>query len=107
MNKAERVLGDIGTRVTFENDRVRIWEFDLAPGERSAVHRHDHDYLLVFLAGDRIRVEPEPDSAGPYRDSLEVDVQVGQAVFVERGGIETAVNPGKEHYREIIVELKS
>jgi len=102
----ERQLGNVGSRVLFENERVRVWEMKLAPGERSDVHRHDLDYLLVFLAGDRIRVEPEPDTQGPYTDELEFDVPVGHTVFVERGGVETAVNAGSEHYREILIELK-
>ena len=102
----ERHLGNVGSRVLFENERVRVWEMKLAPGERSDVHRHDLDYLLVFLAGDRIRVEPEPDTHGPYTDALEFDVPVGRTVFVERGGVETAVNAGSEHYREILIELK-
>ena len=95
----ERHLGHVGSRVLFENERVRVWEMKLAPGERSDVHRHDLDYLLVFLAGDRIRVEPEPETNGPYTDALEFDVPVGRTVFVERGGVETAVNAGREHYR--------
>ena len=102
----ERHLGNVGSRVLFENERVRVWEMKLAPGERSDVHRHDLDYLLVFLAGDRIRVEPEPETNGPYTDALEFDVPVGRTVFVERGGVETAVNAGSEHYREILIELK-
>jgi len=101
----ERHLGNVGSRVLFENERVRVWEMKLAPGERSDVHRHDLDYLLVFLAGDRIRVEPEPDTNGPYSDALEFDVPVGRTVFVERGGVETAVNAGSEHCREILIEL--
>jgi beta-alanine degradation protein BauB len=106
MNMDERELGAVADRVVFENDRVRVWEMNLAPGERSAVHRHDLDYVLVFLAGDRIRVEPEPDSAGSYRDTAEFDVPIGRAFFVERGGIETAINAGKDHYRELLIELK-
>jgi hypothetical protein len=102
----ERQLGNVGSRVLFENERVRVWEMKLAPGERSDVHRHDLDYLLMFLAGDRIRVEPEPDTQGPYTNELEFDVPVGHTVFVERGGVETAVNAGSEHYREILIELK-
>jgi hypothetical protein len=103
---AERELGGVGTKVLFENDRVRVWEMTLAPGERSAVHRHDLDYLLVFFAGDKIRVEPEPDSAGPYSDALVFDVPIGRAFYVERGGIETAINAGTEPYRELLIELK-
>ena len=34
-----RVFGDIATKLLFENDRVRIWEMRLAPGEKSALHK--------------------------------------------------------------------
>jgi mannose-6-phosphate isomerase-like protein (cupin superfamily) len=99
-------LGDIATKVLFENDRVRVWELVLEPGERSDRHRHDLDYLLVFLHGDRIGVEIDPTSDGPYRESFDFDVPKGRCVFVERGGIETAVNRGEQRYREILIELK-
>ena len=99
-------LGDVATRVLFDNDRVRVWELALAPGERSARHRHELDYLIVFVAGDRIGVEVDASSAGPYADSMEFDVPLGRCVFVERGGVETAVNVGNEPYREILIELK-
>ena len=106
MAAEDRVLGDVGTRLVWENDRVRIWELVLAPGERSAVHEHTLDYLLIPLAGDRIAVEVEPDTAGEYGVSGDFPVPVGKAQFVARGGIETAVNSGTEMYREILVELK-
>jgi hypothetical protein len=99
-------LGDVATRMLFDNDRVRVWEMALAPGERSARHRHDLDYLLVFLKGERIAVEVDPASAGPYQESMEFDVPIGRCVFVERGGVETAVNVGSTDYREILIELK-
>ena len=68
----ERMLGHVATRLLHENERVRIWEMDLAPGARSATHRHDLDYVLVQIDGDRIAAEPEPDtgrirSAAAYR----------------------------------------
>ena len=90
----------------FENDRVRVWEMRLDPGERSARHRHDRDYLLVFLQGDRIGVEVDPESTGPYQESFDFDVPIGRCVYVERGGIETAVNRGDVPYRELLIELK-
>ena len=103
---ATEELGDVATRVVHENDRVRVWEMRLEPGERSARHRHDLDYLLVFLEGDRIGVEVDASSTGPYKDDLEFDVPIGHCVFVERGGVETAVNVGATPYREILIELK-
>ena len=54
MAEGERVLGGVGTSVIMENDRVKIWEMDLAPGEESAEHRHDLDYILVILSPSRI-----------------------------------------------------
>jgi hypothetical protein len=102
-----RILGGVGTRVIFENAQVRIWELKLAPGERSAVHRHELDHVLVQIAGDRIAVLPEPDTEGPYREPLEADVIAGAVTYVPRGGVETAHNVGSAPYREVIVELKA
>ncbi|MHB8463422.1 MAG: cupin domain-containing protein [Acidimicrobiales bacterium] len=102
----DRELGPIGSKVVFENDRVRIWQLRLKPGEASAVHRHDLDHILVQIAGDRIAVAPEPDSQGPYREYLAADVLPGAAVYVTKGGIETAHNVGDARYLEVIIELK-
>ena len=102
----ERVLGPIGTEVVYEDERVRVWQLRLKPGERSAVHRHEHDHLLIQIAGDRIAAEPEPDTQGPSRDPSEAEPVPGAVIAVTRGGIETAVNTGSKDYLEVIVELK-
>ena len=106
MTQAERVLGDIATRLLVENDRVKIWEMDLAPGEDSDVHEHTMDYILVVIEGDKIAGVPEPDSKGLYNEYIEAEVQPGQYFYIEKGGIETARNIGKRRYREIAIELK-
>jgi hypothetical protein len=106
MSLPGRPLGPIGTRVVYEDERVRVWTLRLAPGEVSAVHRHELDHLLVQVAGDRIAVEPEPDTEGPFRERLEADVVPGAVVPVSRGGVERAHNVGDAPYLEIIVELK-
>jgi hypothetical protein len=101
-----RVLGNVASRILFENERVRVWEMDLAPGAESATHRHDLDYVLVQLEGDRIAARFESDSAGPYKDYVEGTVEPGKTRFIARGGIETAINVGARRYREILIELK-
>ena len=101
-----RELGGVGTKVVFEDARVRVWVLSLAPGESSAIHRHDVDHLLIQVKGDRVAVAPEPDTASPYRDYMEADVIPGMVTFVPAGGIEAAVNCGDDAYYEIIVELK-
>jgi len=106
MENRERVIGNVGTRLLLENERVRIWELDLAPGARSDVHRHDVDYVIVQLEGDRIAAEPEADTAGKHRQYVEAAVDPGRVHYMERGGIETAINVGQRRYREILIELK-
>ena len=106
MERPERILGDVATRLLLENDRVRIWEMDLAPGARSATHRHEVDYVLVQIEGDRIAAMPEADSGGAYTEYIEADVVPGKARYIRRGGIETAINIGQRRYREILIELK-
>ncbi len=106
MENPARVLRAVATRLLLENERVRIWEMDLAPGERSATHRHDVDYVLVQIEGDRIGAQPEPDTGGAYRAYIEGEVAQGKARYIARGGIETAINVGARRYREILIELK-
>lgn len=101
-----RVLGNVGTTLVLENDRVRVWELDLAPGAKSDVHRHDLDYLIIQIEGERIAAVPEPDSGGKYTQYIEAEAQPGKVSYLTRGGIETAVNVGTRRYREILIELK-
>ena len=103
----ERELGGVGTKIVFEDHRVRVWVLDLQPGERSPIHRHELDHLLIQVKGDRIAVDPEPDTESPYRDFFEAQVIPGMVTHVPKGGIETAVNTGEQPYYEIIVELKT
>jgi mannose-6-phosphate isomerase-like protein (cupin superfamily) len=106
MSRDARVLGPMGDRIVFENDRVRIWELLIPPGGDSNIHRHDLDYVLVILGGDRVAAVQEADTESALPPYFEADVVPGQAVFVERGGVETARNVGREPYSEIIIELK-
>jgi quercetin dioxygenase-like cupin family protein len=43
-------MPDVGTKLIFENERVRIWEFTLQPGETIEAHRHEHDYFFYPAA---------------------------------------------------------
>jgi hypothetical protein len=101
-----RVIGNVGTRVILENDRVRIWEVHLDPGERGDLHEHLLDHVLVHIDGDRVAVESEPDSRTPWGPYLEGNVAPGDVSYQKRGGIETALNVGTKHFHEIVVELK-
>ena len=104
------IVGEVGTKKLFENDRVIVWEMRLAPGEKELVHEHKNDYLMVQIAGDRVAADFEPGCKGTWSEfagqRLEGDVFNGNVLFAEKGGIEAAVNIGNEPFYEIIVELK-
>ena len=48
--REETISPEVGTRLLFENERVRVWDLQLAPGESTGVHRHERDYLYVVIA---------------------------------------------------------
>ena len=96
--------GGVADHVLFEDDRVRIWEMKLAPGEYSALHHHEHDYYLIILSGDRVAGVMPPGSG---MDSFVGVVPAsGNTVGIPRGGLEWAWNVGEQTYHEFLVELK-
>ncbi len=100
---ADDPLGDVATRVLHEDERVKIWEMELEPGAASDLHRHERDYYLVMLEGDRIVGLPRGEGEAVVLD-LPRDVST---VRIEKGATEWAVNFGKERFYEILIELKS
>jgi beta-alanine degradation protein BauB len=42
---------DVGTRLWFENDRIRVWEVRLEPGERGPFHSHTRRYFWTVVDG--------------------------------------------------------
>jgi len=97
-------LGGVGTKLLFEDDRVRIWEMRLAPGEASDLHHHADDYYLAMLQGDMIAgIPPKESGIEPFVAPLPPG---GETVSVKKGGTEWAVNVGTQTFYEILVELK-
>jgi hypothetical protein len=96
-------FGGVGTRMLYENDRVRIWEVSLAPGEASDFHKHDVDYVIVQIEGDHVIGVPHPESG---LDILDGEIRPGRTRFIPKGGEEWALNVGNDPYREILIELK-
>ncbi|MHC9293309.1 hypothetical protein ACRCUN_12635 [Mycobacterium sp. LTG2003] len=47
--------GNVGSRLLSQNERVRVWEIRLAPGERFHAHRHVLDYFWTAVNAGRSR----------------------------------------------------
>jgi quercetin dioxygenase-like cupin family protein len=92
--------GDVANRFLFENERVRVWRMDLAPGEASAFHEHRLPYVLCILEGESIDADLEDGC------TLHIPVEPGRVFFVPPGSRETAVNRSAVRFREVLIELK-
>jgi hypothetical protein len=102
---ADDPIGDVANRVLFEDDKVRIWEMKLEPGEASDLHHHEHDYYLAIFSGDLVAGVPPKDN--PMDMFIGKVPPKGNTVGVPKGGTEWAVNVGKETYHELLIELKN
>ncbi len=107
------VSDEVGTRLLFENDRVRVWDLRLAPGERTGLHRHTEDYLYVVIGAGRLKairpVEGGQDSPGNETEAwYESDFADGEVRFRTLDGedVHDAENVGDAEWRNIVVELK-
>jgi len=92
----------IGTAELFENERVKIWDFVLAPGEAIPMHTHRRDHVIVVVEGGRLETE---DADGRRRT---VEPRPGDCYYCAVDGTEThdARNVGSTRYRNLIIELK-
>jgi len=98
----------IATHVRFENEDVKVWEMDLAPGEMCGRHRHTRDYVLYILEGGRIFVESPAMTSNRFPGKATYELEVGARAisYVPAGGAESARNIGATRFREAIFEMK-
>jgi beta-alanine degradation protein BauB len=92
----------VGTRLLLENDRVRIWDLDLPPGERLPFHRHAVPYFFVCVDGGRA-VSRFPDG-----NAITMDYDEGFTWFDEMAGepeVHDLENVGDTRLRFTTVEL--
>ena len=102
MSATEAASKNIGTRLLFENDRVRVWEMRLRPGESTERHLHDSDYLFVNLTRAKVKLYPEQG------EPEESEATPGSVTYTEVGGgiVHTLQNVGDTEHWEVLVELK-
>lgn len=95
---------EVGTKVLLENDRVRVWDLDLAPGDRVPFHCHATPYFFVCVDPGRA-ISRFPDG-----NAMTIDYAVGFTWFDEVAGgpeIHDLENVGDTRLRFTTVELLS
>ena len=111
-------MAGVGTEKVFENDKVIVWNFELAPGEETPMHTHEKSYMWYAISGAPLQVFDEHG-----KDLGTINVPTGGifSLKVENGEIEVlseqgkgmkiparhkARNVGPTRYREVLVEYK-
>lgn len=97
----ETRYGPVGTRVVFENERVRVWEIELQPGETLPMHFHELDYVVVALSDSPTAVEWE-DGRRETNDRH----TVGEITWRSAPHAHALTNVGTAPYRNRLIELK-
>ena len=95
---------NIGTELLFENDAVRVWSMELAPGQESPYHVHKLDYVYVYVTPSRLTFMGEPGQVEHVRDYGD-----GYVRYTAVGdGIRHQIsNVGDRPHRQVLVELKA
>jgi len=86
-------------KLILENDKVRVMEINLKPGQKAPMHNHPHAHVVYIMNDAKFKL------AFPDGKSAEVDLKAGQAIMMEAGSHETS-NIGKTPGRNLVVELK-
>ncbi len=82
-----------------DNERVRVYRYDFAPGAETGHHRHGLDYVIVPVTDGELLIE---SAAGETRASLQAGVSYSRLAGVEHN----VVNAGSQPLSFIEVELK-
>ena len=98
-----RISPHVGTRLLFENERVRVWDLQLAPGESTGLHRHTNDFLYVVIGDGALQTAFADGSREPPREMRDGDVRYRE---VNGETVHEAINVGDGPWRNIVVELK-
>ncbi len=104
LNRAGANL-DVGTSLWFENDRIRVWEVRLEPGERGPFHAHTRDYFWTVVEPGK-GLQRSGDGSYAIRN-----YELGQTRFLENTPeapmIHDLENVGATTLRFVTVELLS
>lgn len=110
--------GNVGSEKLFENDKVIVWNFELAPGAETPMHTHEKSYMWYAISGAPLQIYDEHGNDCGVFDVptngvfslkveggvIEVMSEIGKGVKVP--ATHKAKNIGPNPYREVLVEYK-
>lgn len=97
----------VGSKLLFENERVRVWELAVAPGESLETHIHQLDYLYIVSSPGLLRFA-NPEDPSDAKDVPFEDNQVSFVPVPPEGKVDYRLtNVGEKPHRNYVIELKN
>ncbi len=87
-------------KLLMENEKVRVLDIRLKPGEKAPMHNHPNAHVVYVMNSTRFKLT---FSNGK---SNEVDLKAGQTMWMDAGSHETE-NVGSGEGHNLVIELKS
>ena len=86
-------------KLVLENDRVRVMELTLRPGDKAPMHNHPNDHVVYIMNDAKFKLD--------FLDgkSAEFELRKGQAIMMDAGSHQTT-NIGASIGRNLVIELK-
>ena len=94
-------LGEIASVVLFENDRVKIWNLIVEPGESSDWPLHGRDYVTVVVESNGGLDAQFADGTTNKSNNV-----VGDFTYHDSHQVHRVVNNTDRRYRNVLIELK-
>jgi quercetin dioxygenase-like cupin family protein len=86
-------------QLLMENDRVRVMEVKLKPGQKAAMHNHPNSHVVYVKTDSKLKLT-FPDG----KDNV-VDLKAGQTLWLDAGPHE-AENVGMTDFDNLVIEVK-
>ncbi|TNF65575.1 MAG: cupin domain-containing protein [Gammaproteobacteria bacterium] len=90
----------VATKIIFENEKIRVWEMTLEPGEIFPEHYHRLPYLVYVYEAAPLELISQDG------EKEIIETEVGGAYWLEAGETHSAKNIGTTRFREVLVEIK-
>ena len=100
MSVVDGPLGDIASVILFENEKVRIWNLIVEPGQTSAWHQHERDYVTLLVEGGGLTVEYEDGTSEVGHTVL------GNWRYHDDHKIHRVHNHTDQQYKNLLIEFK-
>ena len=101
MAQGNEPLGEIASKVLFENERVKVWNLIVEPGEASDWHMHGRDYITVVVEGGNLAAEY---ADGTTRESPS---EIGTWTYHGEHQVHRVINNSDTRYVNVLIELKT